>query len=143
MINELIDAISIQLNAAFGDEVRIYQNEVAQGLSTPCFFIAALDMSIKPMIGRRIYYENPFDICYLPKGNESNTEMMDTAGRMADVLRVITIGNGDKVRGSRMRYGIQEGALHFYVSYNLFRVRTEETETMGEIRICMEEQRKG
>lgn len=37
MLNEIIKGISMALNAAFGDEYEIFQNDVEQGLEEPCF----------------------------------------------------------------------------------------------------------
>ena len=42
MINSIIEAISIALNAEFGDDYTTYTEEQEQGLKEPCFFISTL-----------------------------------------------------------------------------------------------------
>ena len=43
MINSIIEAISIALNAEFGDDYTTYTEEQEQGLKEPCFFISTLE----------------------------------------------------------------------------------------------------
>ena len=38
MLNEVITGISKKLNATFGDGYEIYENDVEQDLTEPCFF---------------------------------------------------------------------------------------------------------
>ena len=57
MINRIIDAISMALNDEFNpnnkNNYKIYDEEVNQGLKTPCFFINALNPSEDLFRGNR------------------------------------------------------------------------------------------
>lgn len=120
MVNKIIDGISIKLNQVFGDEVRIYSENVTQGLTTPCFFIATLNVSQNPMLGKRAYRKNFFDVHYFPAVSNSKGECETVASDLYDVLENITLIDTDILRGINMRHEIQEGVLHFFVEYNLF-----------------------
>lgn len=121
MVNDLIDGISIKLNQVFGDDVRIYGDEdVKQGLTEPCFFIAVLNPSQNNVIGTRSFRQNPFDIHYFPAVQGSNEELQGKASELYDALEYITLINGDVVRGTKMNYEIIGGVLHFFVNYNMF-----------------------
>lgn len=54
--------------------------------------------------------------------------MFTVAAEMMDVLEIITLPNGDLIRGTGMNYEVVDGVLHFFVSYNLTLLRpTEDT----------------
>ena len=119
MLNEIIKGISIKLNAAFGDGYEIYDKDVEQGLTEPCFFIDVLKPEISPLLGTRGIRRNPFDIHYFPKDSRYNGEMYAIAERLMYELAFITVPSGEQLRGTKMAYEIVEGVLHFFVNYNL------------------------
>lgn len=118
MISELIDGISIKINEAFGDGYRIYSEIVAQGLQEPCFFISALDPSLKQLLGNRHRAQNPFVVHFFPAGSDKNIECHRIAMSLYAVLERISFA-GAPVRGTQMRYTISDEVLQFFVSYNL------------------------
>jgi hypothetical protein len=120
MVNDLIDAISIKLNQAFGDSKKIYSETVKQGLQEPCFFIAVLNPSQKQMVGNRYFRQHPFDIHYFPAVQGNNNELQEMAAELFDALEYITLTNGDLLRGTKMHYETVDGVLHFFVNYNMF-----------------------
>lgn len=128
MLNEIIKGISMALNAAFGDEYEIFQNDVEQGLEEPCFLIAVLQPEVTPILGRRFIKRNPFDIQYFPSAPGNNAEMFTVAEKLIEVLDFITLPNGDQLHGTSVNYEIVDNVLHFFVNYNLPMIRpTEET----------------
>lgn len=132
MVNDLIHAISIRLNSVFGDAYKVYQNDVEQGLSPPCFFIASLKTTVKPLLGRRSRLESPFDIHYFPKTDGDNSELLAVAQQLVDALDMITMQSGDHVRGTKQNYEIVDGVLHYFVQYNLHLVTPlDKTTPMG------------
>lgn len=120
MINNLIDGISIKLNQVFGDGVRIYSEDVKQGLTEPCFFIAVLNPSNEPLIGPRSFRQHPFDVHYFPAVQGSNLELQTMASNLYDALETITLTDGDTVRGTKMNHEVVDDVLHFFVQYNMF-----------------------
>lgn len=127
MINNLIDGISIKINQVFGNEYKIYSEDVKQGLNEPCFFIFTLNPSNNQMLGLRSFRITPFDIHYFPKNKkESNLEMQEVASKLYEALDMITLINGDKVRGTNMNHEVVDDVLHFFVNYNVFVKKIEE-----------------
>jgi len=121
MVNDLIDGISVKLNQVFGDDYRIYSENVNQGLKEPCFFIAVLNPTQSQVIGLRYFKEHPFDIHYFPSSKDGgNQEIQDVASKLFDALEYITLLNGDLVRGTEMHYEKVNDVLHFFVKYNMF-----------------------
>lgn len=130
MVNDLITAISIKLNTTFGDRFKVYKNDVKQGLKEPCFLIATLKPSLKPLLGGRSFKENPFDLHYFPKDDGDNGEMLAVAERLMDALGVVTMQNGDLIRGTNMNYEIVDGVLHFFVNFNMHLIKPVEKTPM-------------
>lgn len=126
MLNEIIKGISMALNAAFGDEYEIFQNDVEQGLEEPCFLIAVLQPEVAPMLGRRFIKRNPFDIQYFPTAPGRNSEMFMVAEKLIEVLDFITLPGGDLLHGTSVNYEVVDNVLHFFVNYNLPMIRPAE-----------------
>lgn len=119
MLNEIIKGVARQLDAVFGEGYEIYQNMVRQGLSEPCFFIGVLQPEQRPLLGRQARRFNPLVLQYLPRTAGDNAEMLAVAEKLLEDLAFIQLLNGDWLRGTNMRYEIQNGILHFFVNYNL------------------------
>jgi len=49
------------LGSTFGSEYRVYKNDVQQGLTEPCFFIASLKPEQTPLLRDRAIWRHPFD----------------------------------------------------------------------------------
>jgi hypothetical protein len=130
MINDLIAGAAMALNGAFGDDCKIYKNDVEQGLEEPCFLILTLNPSRTPMPNRRYLLRHPFDIHFFPARPDDNGALHDAAERMADALEVITLANGDTVRGTDVNFTVQDRVLHFFISYNVCAVRPYDPEEM-------------
>lgn len=131
MINKIVDGISNALNQEFGDEYEIYQNNVMQGLDEPCFFIAALEPSKDQLLQNRFLQRNPFDVHYFPKRWDDNREMQEAAERMLDCLEWII--PEEPIHGTEIRWQIEDGVLHFFISYNVVRNRMIQKDLMQEI----------
>lgn len=131
MVSKIISGIAGKLNAAFGENYRIYRNDVEQGLQEPCFFIVPLSPTRQQVLGRRYRQDNPFDIHYFPSQSEQMQSEMDrTADQLFETLEYITLEDGDLLRGTGMRYEIIDNVLHFFVDFNLYLFRQEEKENM-------------
>ena len=131
MINKIVDGISNALNQEFVDEYEIYQNNVLQGVKEPCFFIAVLEPSKDQLLQNRFLQRNPFDVHYFPKRWDDNREMQEAAERMLDCLEWII--PEEPIHGTEIRWQIEDGVLHFFVSYNVVRNRMIQKDLMQEI----------
>ena len=112
MLNDIITGIAKALGTIFGPDYRVYENDVKQGLTEPCFFIATLKPDQKPLLGERSIWHYPFDIHYFPKEPGTNEELYNMAEQLAFGLRYITIPNGDLLRGLSISYEAVDGVYH-------------------------------
>lgn len=120
MINTLIASISIVLNAEFGDRYKIHREAKKQGLKEPCFFIQCLNPTEKLFFGKRYFRQNQFCIQYFPEDEiHGNQECCSVAERILSCLEYLNVC-GDSVMGTKMRYEVADGILHFFVNYDLF-----------------------
>ena len=125
MLDKIVDGISVQLNSAFGDEFKIYTEQIKQGLKPPCFFIQLVNpMNIK-LVGGRYIRQNLFDIHYFPASAEPNAECYNVQDVLYLAMEYIT-ADGDLIRGINMRGEFVDGVLHFFVNYNMVIRKIEE-----------------
>ena len=132
MINRIVEAIGVALHTKFGDGCEIYTEETGQGLDRPCFFVQCLNFSSELMKEGRFLRRSQFLIRYSPpQDGERNRECCEAAEQLCDCLECITVDG--LMRGTRMRGEIVGGILHYYVNYDYFACRQEETVAMGEM----------
>lgn len=130
MVNEILSAITKTLRCAFEGSVEIYTTDVPQGLRRPAFFVSALAVTRRQLLGARFLQKNPFEICYYPKKGATRRELIDIGEALLSEMHVIKLPSGASVRGSDCQYEIKGGVLHFSVSYNLHLYTQPDTETM-------------
>ena len=116
MLNSIISGICEKLNEVFGDDVRIYKDEVKQGLQEPCFFVQLVAPTNTQQLGNRYYRKNLFGIQYIPK-SETRSECSSVQDKLYLALEYITVG-GDLWRGTEMRGELTDGILTFFVNFD-------------------------
>ena len=130
MINKIIDGISISLNAEFGDNYKIYTESIEQGLKEPCFSIICVNPTNELFRGKKYFRKNLFCIQYFPsRKDEKYAECMDALERMFDCLEIIKIGE-DLQRGTSMHGEVVDEVLNFFVNYDMFVYKVENTDAM-------------
>lgn len=130
MINSIIDGISISLNAEFGDDYNIYTESIEQGLKEPCFSILCVNPTNELFRGKRYFRKNLFCIQYFPSSNdEKYAECMEVLERMFDCLEIINVVD-DPQRGTKMHGEVVDGVLNFFVNYDMFVYKVEDTTEM-------------
>lgn len=134
MVSDVVAAVSAALHAVFGDGCRCYQDPVPQGAQTPCFFLGILEPRVKPLLGARSRLEVPMDLHYFPEQDGSHRELTETAGRLPAALEVVELPGGP-VRGREMSWRIEDGVLHFFVTYTVFQEKVEEKTDMGALAV--------
>lgn len=133
MINAIIAAVSQALNAEFGDAYAIYTEQIAQGLQEPCFFVACVNPTSKLFLDKRYFRENQFCLQYFPADTaRAREECNAVAERLYCCLEHISVA-GDLTRGSQMRYEVVDDVLSFFVNYDMFVYRLDNTPVMGEL----------
>ncbi|MGL5512133.1 MAG: phage tail terminator family protein [Sporomusa sp.] len=119
MLNDIIDGISIALDAEFPD-YQIYIDDIEQGMKTPCFLIVNLLNRETQKLDNRYLREHSFNVHYFPENITNPRREVTTVGmQLFDVLEYITV-NGSLVRGTSRRHEIVNDVLHFFVDYNVY-----------------------
>ena len=120
MLHDIMTAISQKIRSVFGNEYKIYYDEIKQGFKEPCFFIATLQGEQKQIIGNRYFREHFFDIHYFPKSACGITrEVNEVVDKLLMVLEYISI-DGDLIRGTKMKHEVHDDVLHFFINYDVF-----------------------
>lgn len=120
MINAIMESISISLHAEFGDTYEIYREVKKQGLKEPCFFIQCLNPTNKLFFHKRYFRQNQFCIQYFPNEKQHENQECYTVGeQLFSCLEYLEV-EGSLVMGTKMRYEVMEGILHFFVNYDMF-----------------------
>lgn len=129
----LIDALGRALRFEFGEEYAVYDEEVKQGMKTPCFFVSLCESKERLYFGSRYFRENKFLIQYYPKGaNRKKRECDEVSQRLFDCLLWIRDGE-EAFMGRKMRFEYEKGVLSFFVNYDMFIYRKEDKTLMGEL----------
>lgn len=137
MIEEIIAGISSKIYETFGDDYEIYSDRMAQNLNEPCFLISPMRHYQKSRLCNstvsRYYREYPFCIFFFPKREgQQYSENQLVAEKLYECLEYIETDIG-KLRGSEMRYSIEEkDLLNFVVVYKLF-VTKDSTDELPKI----------
>lgn len=123
-INEysIIEGIAKKLNLNFGSDHAIYDEDVPQGFTEPCFSIVHIRTETIAKLPPRYMKRSAFDIHFFPKpdGDEwthKKKQMYFMARNLTLCLEYINVLD-NLLRGSKMRYEIVDGVLHFFVNYD-------------------------
>jgi len=134
VIQAIIDGIVAGLLAAFPD-VKVYTEQVKQGLTEPCFIVRCLNPANEQFLWNRYRRTNLFTVQYIAESatdaNEERYEVLDTLYRALEYIAV----KGDLVRGTGMRGEFFDGVLTFFVNFNMFVKVESEIEPMEDLKI--------
>lgn len=137
MVNKIVDGIVQAISAAYGEEYEIYTENVEQGLTEPCFLIECINPSFEQFLGRRYHEKVPFCIHYFPNGPEKTAECNTVFSVLTECLEYIIV-EGDMVRGTGMHAEKDGDVMHFMVDYDMFLIRQDDAEKMGDYTLEME-----
>lgn len=130
--NMVLDGITLALRAAYPDS-KIESNNVMQGLKCPAFIVQLVTAS-QTVRGSNRWKRLPrFDILYFPIGD--NEDCYTVADNLCEILEVINLPGGDKIRGTDMTFEVVDEVLHFLVSYNHFVYKDEDEIPMENLNI--------
>ena len=127
-INDIITAISIKLNQVFGDEYKIYDDEIPQGFKTPAFLILFLSLEQIQQIGKRWRVNTLFNVQYFPRNGRSEASNM--ALKVQQALKEITLLNGTVMLGTNGNAEIVDGNAHNFINFNFYLQEVEAKEFM-------------
>ncbi len=129
----IIVALGRALKAEFGEEFSVYDEEVKQGVKTPCFFISCAESKERQFFGSRYFCERKYLIKYYPKSaGRKKCECDEVSKRLFDCLLWIG-GSGQLIMGRKMSSRYEKGVLSFFVNYDGFLYRQQDKTPMGEL----------
>lgn len=132
MVNDIIQGIAAAVTTV--KNVEFYDSEAEQDFDPPCFFVQTLEFNQTPEPNARQRWMQPFDVLYFPAEDENRPELYEYAEQLVQALNIITLPSGRKLHGSSIRYQIQGGNLHVFVSYNVLLAPVDvPAETMGSL----------
>ena len=115
-INDFKTGINQVLDTEFPN-VTIYCEEIKQGFEEPCFFIKVLSSAQDKELNR-IYKKNiSFDIHYFSDNADINSDCLDMADSLYEILEYVPLGNS-LYRASSMTHEVIDGVLHFFLQFN-------------------------
>lgn len=122
MVNRIYTAIAKKLEELF-DEPLIFFDQLPQTFSGPCFWVRLLKTEQNQLLYNRYKVTLDFDIMMYPSNDEEFIEELNSVG--ADLLHgieYIVTEDGNYLRGTNISYEVQDGVLHFFISYILFTI---------------------
>lgn len=135
MINLIIGAASVALDAEFGDGYSIYAEEVPQNLERPCFFITSIHSDSALYPSQRHKRQNQFAVQYFPVSDRNaRKECLDTAERLLLCLERITAADRTGFLAHDTHYEIIDGVLHYFTNYNFFTRKSKDIDRMESMR---------
>ena len=131
MINTIMEAISVALDAEFGDGYETYIEEISQDMDGHAFFIQCPNPTDRLFLGKRYFRQNQFCIQYFPLSEDDrNRECYEVLERMNLCLEYIDVDG--PMMGTKMNGKVVDGGLSFFVNYDCFVYRRGEAVPMME-----------
>lgn len=126
--NTVLDSVIKAISKEFTD-IPIYQEKVNEGCKYPYFMVYCEDFSQNKLM-RKNYLQN-FIISviyqYKPVPESYYYDSNEIAYKLTEILEIITLENGDKLRGTNINWYPDNQKMEFYINYSI-KVATEETE---------------
>lgn len=122
MVNRIYTAIAKKLEELF-DEPLIFFDQLPQTFSGPCFWVRLLKTEQNQLLYNRYKVTLDFDIMMYPSNDEEFIEELNSVGTdLLHGVEYIVTEDGNYLRGTNISYEVQDGVLHFFISYILFTI---------------------
>lgn len=116
--NTILDSVIRTISKEFKD-IPIYQETVNEGCEYPYFMVYCEDFSENKLM-RKNYLQN-FIISviyqYKPLPETYYYDSNEVAYKLTEILDIITLPNGDKLRGNNKNWYPDNQKLEFYINY--------------------------
>ena len=120
VITDIINGVAVFFFFNDAATTEIYTENIPQGFKEPCFSIQHIQSDTSAKLPNRHLRRNAFDVHFFPKpGTDEKAQMYRMAECLFLTLEYINVLD-NLVRGSKMRYEIVDGVLHFFINYDLF-----------------------
>ena len=122
MVNRIYTAIAKKLEKLF-DEPLIFFDQLPQTFNGPCFWVRLLKAEQNQLLYNRYKVTLDFDIMMYPSNDEEFIEELNSVGtELLHGIEYIVTEDGNYLRGTNISYEVQDGVLHFFISYILFTI---------------------
>lgn len=133
IVESLTVALSKGLENIF-DKPRVYQDMLPMGYKSPCFFITHIDTQVDKRLFNRYRAVVNYDITYHPEERKFHSkEFSEVVEKMTYGLELVQLEDGSYVRGSNIRYEVQDSVLHFFITFDFFVIRAKERGTKMQV----------
>lgn len=134
MINDIMNALTVKLKETFG--VKIYINQVPQNFEEPCFFVHVISTDKTQIVDLRYKAVTVFGIDYIADENKKNSrEIYDVIEKLNSITNLITLENGDILRGMERKTETQDGNMHSFIQFSYFINGKRENEKMESLSV--------
>lgn len=114
-----LDSLTIALHSEFGNDYKLYVEEVEQNVSKPCFSVGFLNPMVTASNLVRSVQTLPVVIHYFTaKENtfDAKKDCYDVAERLWQALEYLPVSD-TTVRGYNISWEIVDGVLEFFITY--------------------------
>ncbi len=119
MINTIMEAIAVALQAEYGDGYEVFRETKRENIEKPCFLLQCMNSIKKPYLRKGHFRQNQFCIQFFPvPGEQEKADCYATAERLFTSLESVIV-DGHPVMGTSMKYEMTNGILHFFVNYDM------------------------
>ncbi|WP_125153101.1 phage tail terminator family protein [Clostridium rectalis] len=133
-----INDLKIGINQALDEEfpnITIYNEKIEQDFEEPCFFIKVLSSAQDKELDIRYKKNILFDIHYFSDKEDINSDCLDMADRLYDVLEYVQV-NDNLYRSTDMTHEVIDGVLHFMLRFNYYVLKQiEEAPKMNKLKV--------
>ena len=129
----MIDAIIEKIHSEFGNNYRIYTENVEQGLKTPCFSIFPLSASGNRFLENRYSNNYQFMVQFFPNTKNAYAECLAMLKKL--LMLLVDVG---KYHATTLNGEVVDSVLHFEVVYNEFLLDLPDDEVMQEHKLDFE-----
>ena len=122
MVNRIYSAIAKKLEELFGEPL-IFFDHLPQTFNGPCFWVRLLKTEQNQLLYNRYKVTLDFDIMRYPSNDEEFIEELNSVGtELLHGVEYIVTEDGNYLRGTNISYEVQDGVLHFFISYILLTI---------------------
>lgn len=134
--NDVISIISSTISTKF-PEATVYKENVKQDFNTPAFYIAEINHSHSPLLGRASRKRFSMSVKYFP--DEDNTddirqELHGVASQLTDILEIMTYDN-KTIKGHNMESRIDDDILHFQFDVKIKILKEKNANKFGHLEV--------
>lgn len=118
MVNDILNAITKQLDSTFGDSYRYYVENVEQDLQKPCFTVDLLEPRMRSTNSYLYKRTMPIVVHYFNSERDTNKkDSYEIAERLVECLEYLVFKD-TLLRGEGISWQIVDGVLQLFITYS-------------------------